>query len=83
MKFGTCEKCGKQSWLEEHHILPRSTFGENDQKIDLCPNCHTDYHQKLGSKGRKNPDMAFHFYFFDRWLYGLIGVMLLLVYLFF
>jgi len=45
---------------------------------------HTDYHQKLGKRNIKNPDMAFHFYFFDKWLYGLLGLILLLIgYLFF
>jgi ribosomal protein L31 len=83
MKYGICEKCKKESWLETHHILPKSTFGDNEETIDLCPNCHTDYHQKLGVENMKNADMAFHFYFFDKWLYGLLSIILAILGIYF
>jgi NAD-dependent SIR2 family protein deacetylase len=81
MRKGKCDKCGKITYVEEHHILPKSTFGENDQKVDLCPNCHTDYHQELGTKNLKNPDIVFHLFFYEKWKYGLLGLLLLLVFL--
>lgn len=60
MKKSKCGKCGQITYVETHHILPKATFGENDQKVDLCPNCHTEYHLKLGTQNLKNPDMVFH-----------------------
>ena len=26
-----CDKCKKETDLEKHHILPKSTFGENNE----------------------------------------------------
>jgi len=80
MKKAKCDKCHVYGNVHEHHILPLATFGENDQKIDLCPNCHTDYHDKLGSKNLKNDSMEFHFNAFFRWLSGL-SIVALVVYL--
>lgn len=74
-----CAKCGKHTWVERHHILPKSIFGETDEVVYLCPTCHTDYHQKLGNENLKKTDMAFHFYFFSRWLYGLLSIALLIL----
>jgi hypothetical protein len=72
-----CKKCGKYGNIQEHHILPRSTFGENDEKIQLCPNCHVDYHDQLGLKNISNPSIEFHFNKFFRWLAGLSIVAIL------
>jgi hypothetical protein len=82
MIYDKCKKCGKETWLHEHHILPQATFGKNEEKILLCPTCHTEYHQLLGTENLKNPDPVFHFYFFSKWLYGLLGLVILLVVLF-
>lgn len=61
MLRGKCEKCKTIFWLEIHHILPKAIFGNTDKIAYLCPNCHTDYHQKLGNKNLKNPDPEFHY----------------------
>jgi hypothetical protein len=82
MKKDYCEKCKKYLIVQEHHILPQSTFGKTKETIKLCPNCHTDYHNSLGSKNLKNPDMEFHFEKFYRWLAGLSIVLLLVYFLF-
>jgi len=79
MKQDICRKCNQFFWVEEHHILPKSTFGETDSKVWLCPNCHTDYHQKLGAKNLKNTDAQFHLDFFRSWMMGIICIVLLLV----
>lgn len=76
MKQDNCRKCGKLFWVEKHHILPKSIFGENRFTVWLCPNCHTDYHQKLGHTNLKNPDSQFHFEFFRQWLVGAICLVL-------
>jgi len=55
-----------QIWLEKHHILPKSIFGNNDKIAYLCPNCHTDYHQKLGAKNLKNTNAQFHVDFYNK-----------------
>jgi formate-dependent nitrite reductase cytochrome c552 subunit len=78
MKVATCTKCGKETYVEIHHILLKATFGENDQKVELCANCHTEYHQKLGTENLKNPDMVFHLFFYSKWKYGLLGLLILL-----
>jgi len=72
-----CPKCKQWHILENHHILPKSTFGENNQVQNLCPNCHAEYHRVLGDQ-IKNTDMAFHFYFYEKWLAGLLVLLLLL-----
>ncbi len=65
MKKGTCAKCKKYTWVEEHHILPK-------------PTCHTDFHQHLGQENLKNDDMVYQFYTFSKWLCGLSAVLLLI-----
>lgn len=71
MKKDKCRKCGKYTYVEEHHPLPKNMFKGEGGTIPLCPNCHTEYHQKLGFKNLKNPSMEFHFEKFYRWLMGL------------
>jgi len=83
MQYDVCEKCGKENWIEEHHVLPKSVFGGIGDTVRLCPNCHTDYHQKLGTKNLKNPDMVFHLLFYNRWKYGLLGLLILLAFFYF
>jgi hypothetical protein len=78
MEKGICSKCKREEYLEEHHILPQSIFKGIGPTILLCPNCHTKYHQALGTEGLKNTDMVFHLLFFDRWFYGLLGIFLVL-----
>jgi hypothetical protein len=79
MKEGYCDKCKQFTVVETHHILPKSTFGENEETAKLCPTCHTLYHQKLGNENLKNPDPVFHFYFFYRWKYGLLGLLVIIL----
>ena len=77
MRKDKCRKCEEFIWVEEHHILPKATFGETEHTVWLCPNCHTDYHQKLGAKNLKNPDPQFHFDFYKKWYAGALGLLLL------
>ena len=69
----SCNKCGKVTYLDTHHILPKATFGKNDETIELCPTCHREYHEYLGRENLKNTSMEFHFYTFEKWLAGLTG----------
>jgi len=73
-----CQKCGKYEYVEDHHILPTSTFGKNNEIARLCSNCHTEYHQLLGNDNLKNPDVQFHFEKYLKWLCGL-GVVAVLI----
>ncbi len=43
-KRGRCEKCGINFYVHSHHIKPKAIFGKGE-KIDLCPNCHTHFHE--------------------------------------
>ena len=44
-KKGNCKKCGVYFYVHEHHILPRSIFGNQGNTVELCPNCHTHFHE--------------------------------------
>jgi len=83
MKKGYCRKCERYDWIEDHHILPQSDFGEGET-IELCPNCHTDYHVKLGRKNLKGQSIEYHYEHFYKWLAGLIiviiGLMFILIF---
>ena len=76
MKWGKCSKCKKRFWLEKHHIYPKARFDDNKNIIYLCPNCHTDYHIKLG-KPTSN-DKSFYFGFYMSWLWGLFIVLIII-----
>jgi hypothetical protein len=76
MKKGYCRKCNQYGWIEEHHPLPISTFGEGET-VKLCPNCHTDYHTQLGRKNLENDSVEYHYEKFYRWLFG-VGIILIL-----
>jgi predicted HNH restriction endonuclease len=81
MKKDYCRKCGKYGSVQEHHILPQSTFGKNNEKINLCPNCHADYHEQLGRNNLSNTSMEFHFEKFFKWISGLSIIVALIYYL--
>ncbi len=79
MKHGICPKCKTITWLEEHHVYPRSKF-RNDKKaqentILLCPNCHTDLHIKMGriNSGNKRFYESFHL----SWLTGILIILVI------
>jgi hypothetical protein len=72
-----CKKCGTFTWLDEHHPLPQSIFGGEGGTVKLCPTCHREYHQFLGTENLKNPSMEYHFYMFSKWFYGLQGIILI------
>ena len=43
---GKCERCGKETYLEVHHIKSLREEGEDTlaNTIALCPNCHKEIH---------------------------------------
>lgn len=75
MRYGKCQKCKQSAWLERHHIYPQSKFGKGHY-IYICPNCHTDYHQKLGEI--KSNDKDFYYRFYISWLWRIIVLLVLL-----
>lgn len=44
MRYGTCFLCGKEGWLEVHHVFPAALRGKSDQYglvVGLCgESCH-------------------------------------------
>lgn len=76
MKQGNCAKCGKFGYLHKHHGLPQATFGGEGDVYYFCPNCHTEYHEKLGRENLKNPYLVFYFYFQRH--YGLLILAIIL-----
>ncbi len=41
---GECKKCGNVFYVHAHHIKSKAIFGKGE-KVDLCPNCHTHFHE--------------------------------------
>ncbi len=78
MKKSRCRKCGKYTFTYEHHILPQAQFGKDTETVNLCGNCHTEYHQYLGNKELKNPSIEFHYEKFFKWMMGLTLIGLLI-----
>ena len=47
-KIGYCSKCGRSGIpLTEHHIFKRSVFGNNDNTVLLCRECHNDLENQV------------------------------------
>jgi len=76
MRYGKCKRCGKKYWLEKHHIYPQSKFKDDKNIIYLCPNCHTDYHQKLGVI--KSEKKSFYYSFYMSWLWRALILLIIL-----
>lgn len=83
---GRCRKCGKLTYVYKHHPLPQAIFGKGKNNLDqdtveLCGNCHTDYHQFLGKKELSNPDAKFHYKQWYTWFYlmALIGIVTVII----
>jgi len=77
--LGRCEKCGKFTWVNKHHIIPKATKKNNEEDISyLCPTCHTEYHHHLGHKNLKNKSVSYYRNNYYQWL---IGVVVLIIYL--
>jgi len=55
-KKGICEKCGKYFYLHEHHILPKAIFNGVGETANLCPNCHTHFHEYSKKKLKNTTD---------------------------
>lgn len=39
-KIGLCPKCLEIKRLTKHHIFPKRFFGENDNVLYICRECH-------------------------------------------
>lgn len=44
-RIGICRKCNTKFYVHAHHVLPKSIFGKDGKTEDLCPNCHTHFHE--------------------------------------
>ena len=67
-KKGTCQKCGKYFYLHDHHIKPRSIFGNKGKKARLCPNCHTHIHEHMNLHVENPDDEVEVLKVWDHWL---------------
>ena len=54
---GQCSKCKNYFYVHQHHILPKSIFGKKGETADLCPNCHTHFHE-FSKQHTQNPKDA-------------------------
>lgn len=83
---GYCERCDTYTFLERHHVLPKSVFGGFGRIVELCPTCHNEYHTELGRKNLRNKDADYHQFKFWKWYHtatfvfvALIGLLATLV----
>lgn len=76
-KQATCEKCGRYFYSHSHHILPKTDFGDGET-VELCPGCHTGFHEFLNKKDVPKGDMEKHLYVWLKWFYGSAIVIALL-----
>ena len=77
MEKNVCEKCGKYTYVEKHHVVPRGIL-KNGETKNLCPNCHTEYHLELDRENLKKEDYTFHWLFFLRWQNSLLTFLILI-----
>jgi len=79
METGECDRCGTFTYLEKHHIWPKSIFHGFGKTVMLCSNCHTEYHKWLGNKNLENKDPDFHSFMFWKWYHTVTIVATMLV----
>ena len=70
MKYGKCKKCGNETYLEEHHIIPFKKEYKDNRTIDICPNCHTEIHNLLPTTKQSK---SFYESFFLSWIFDLFN----------
>jgi predicted HNH restriction endonuclease len=76
-KKGTCEKCGFKGYVNDHHIVPKHVKrGNNKSTIRLCLNCHQDIHEQLPDELQ---DESFYALFTQKWLLGLLVLLIILM----
>ena len=66
-KIGICRKCGRIGFTILHHIIPFKDYYKDERKIEICSNCHTDYHTYLPAKKQKK---SLYETFFISWIFG-------------
>lgn len=64
-----CPRCQTATYLETHHILPQTTFKGQGDLVEMCPNCHNEFHIELGKKTLKEPNAEFHYFKFWKWYF--------------
>jgi len=79
--LGSCEKCGRFTWVDRHHIVPKATGLNIDDRSYLCPTCHREYHQELGYKNLKNKSADFHMKKFFQWLILCVAIIFIVTHL--
>jgi len=45
--FGNCVLCGKFCFLHGHHVITRSKGGNEEDIINVCPDCHDWIHSHV------------------------------------
>lgn len=73
-RIDRCEKCDTVTYVHKHHILKKSVFGEGET-IDLCPNCHTKYHEFLYKQDIDQKDMEANLFAWFKWFHAMILIL--------
>lgn len=81
MERGPCERCKTVTVLEKHHILPQNKFDGEGRVIKLCPTCHREFHDLLGTKNVKKDDPDYHQYTFWKWFITRSMIVIAFIYL--
>jgi len=62
-----CAKCGQEHYCDEHHILPKSIFGDGLTR-SLCKTCHDEYHRFLGFKYTRKKNAQPEDFYVKNWV---------------
>jgi len=66
-KKKNCSKCGDEHYCDEHHVLPKSIFGDGETR-PLCKTCHDEYHRFLGFKFTRKKNAQSEEFYVKNWL---------------
>jgi hypothetical protein len=66
--IGTCAKCGMEFYVHAHHIFPQAWFGKKGETHDLCPNCHTHFHNYSRKNAQNSKDKKEAKKIWEQWI---------------
>ena len=68
-KKGECKRCGKYSYVNDHHITPKEfKKKENKETLRLCLACHMELHEVLPDELKTEEEFKSYT---AKWLIGL------------
>ncbi len=73
-KEGTCKRCGKFTYVNDHHIIPKRVKKKNNKEtVRLCLICPIELHTILPDEKQNE---AFYKKFTNKWLLTIILILI-------